>query len=174
MDLLTLVGHKMYAPKGIAALYVRDGTVPEPFVYGGGQERGLRAGTENVALAVALGKIAQLAADDLTAGAHHRIAAALPGRVRFNGPRATRLPNTLNVSIDHIRGHELLDAVPEVAASAGSACRSGEHTASPVLMAMGLPPERTLSTLRLSLGRWSTPEEIETAAHLIGKAAAAR
>ncbi|TJZ57575.1 cysteine desulfurase [Streptomyces piniterrae] len=185
VDLLTLVGHKMYAPKGIAALYVRDGTVLEPFVYGGGQERGLRAGTENVALAVALGKAAQLAADDLAAGTHHRVAAlrddlherlaaALPGRVHLNGPRTTRLPNTLNVSIDHIRGHELLDTVPEVAASTGSACHSGEHTPSPVLTAMGLPPERALSTLRLSLGRWSTPEEIETAAHLIGKAAAAR
>jgi cysteine desulfurase len=184
VDLLTVVGHKMYAPKGIAAVYVRDGTALEPLVYGGGQERGLRGGTENVALAVALGEAAQLAEDDLAAGAHHRIAAlrddlhrrltaALPGRVRLNGPREARLPNTLNVGIDHVRGLDLLDAVPEVAASTGSACHSGEHTPSPVLTAMGQPPKRALSALRLSLGRWSTPQEIETAAHLIGQAAAA-
>ncbi|WP_245996975.1 cysteine desulfurase family protein [Streptomyces armeniacus] len=183
VDLLTVVGHKMYAPKGIAALYVRDGTRLEPLVYGGGQEHGLRAGTENAALAVALGKAAQLAEDDLAAGGNHRIAAlrddlhqrlaaALPGRVRLNGPREARLPNTLNVSIDHCRGHELLHAVPEVAASTGSACHSGEHTPSPVLTAMGLPPERALSALRLSLGRWNTPEEIDTATRLIGRAAA--
>jgi cysteine desulfurase len=113
VDLLTVVGHKMYAPKGTAALYVRDGVQLEPVVYGGGQERGLRAGTENVALAVALGTAAQLAADDLADGAairiaalrddlHRRMSQALPGRVHLNGPVRGRLPNTLNVSIDGV------------------------------------------------------------------------
>src|SRR6266536_6574006 len=109
-DLLTVVGHKMYAPKGIAALYVRAGTALEPVIYGGGQERGLRAGTENVALIAALGAAAELAARDLAAGAearlaglrdglHTRLAAALPGRIQLNGPPERRLPTTLNISI---------------------------------------------------------------------------
>ncbi|NNN32879.1 cysteine desulfurase [Streptomyces sp. S3(2020)] len=183
VDLLTVVGHKMYAPKGIAALYVRRGVALEPLVYGGGQERGLRAGTENVALAVALGKAAELAAGELTDGAPNRVAAlrdglhrrltdALPGRVHLNGPDTGRLPNTLNVSIDGILGHELLAAAPSLAASTGSACHGGTHTPSPVLTAMGLNPDRVLGALRLSLGRWSTPEDIETAATALLKAAA--
>lgn len=184
VDLLTVVGHKMYAPKATAALYVRDGLALEPVVYGGGQERGLRAGTENVALAVALGTAAELAAQELAGGAPVRLAAlrddlhrhlsdALPGRVRLNGPKQGRLPNTLNVSIDGTFGHELLAAAPQIAASTGSACHSGTHSPSPVLTAMGLSPERALGALRLSLGRWSTPADIETAADALIKAAAA-
>ncbi|MFI5613144.1 cysteine desulfurase family protein [Amycolatopsis sp. NPDC051903] len=168
VDLLTVVGHKMYAPRGAAALFVRRGVPLEPVVYGGGQERGLRAGTENVALAVALGKAAQLAKelgaerisalrDDL----HHRLAAVLP--VRVNGP-AERLPNTLNLSIDGVRGHELLAACPEIAASTGSACHSGVHSPSPVLTAMGVPPERALGAIRLSLGRFTTAGDVDVAA----------
>jgi cysteine desulfurase len=175
VDLLTVVGHKMYAPKGTAALYVREGVRLEPVVYGGGQEHGLRAGTENVALAVALGAAAELAAAELRDGTPARLAAlrdglhrsladALPGRVHLNGPVKQRLPNTLNVSIDGIRGHELLTATPQIAASTGSACHSGTHTPSPVLTAQGLPAERALGAVRLSLGRWSTPADIETAA----------
>ncbi|MER6175671.1 cysteine desulfurase family protein [Streptosporangium sp. NPDC001681] len=139
VDLLTVVGHKMYAPKGAAALYVRDGVHLEPVVYGGGQERGLRAGTENVALAVALGTAAQLAADELADGAaaqlaalrddlHERLAAGLPGRVHLNGPDKRRLPNTLNISIDGALGHELLAAAPQIAASTR---RSASGAASP-------------------------------------------
>jgi len=175
VDLLTVVGHKLYAPKGIAALYVRDAVQLEPVVYGGGQERGLRAGTENVALAVALGTAASLAAADLADGAparlaalrddlHHRLCTALPGRVHRNGSAQHCLPNTLNVSIDGIQGHELLAATPQIAASTGSACHSGRHTPSPVLTAMGLDTLRALGALRLSLGRWSTPHDVETAA----------
>jgi len=178
VDLLTAVGHKMYAPKGTAALYVREGVILEPLVYGGGQERGLRAGTENVALAVALGTAAHLATEELADGAHHRIAAlrddlharlgqALPGRVRLNGPTDRRLPNTLNVSIVGVLGHELLAAVPEIAASTGSACHSGDHRPSPVLSAMGLEDERGLSALRLSLGRWTTPGDIDQTVKLL-------
>jgi cysteine desulfurase len=178
VDLLTVVGHKMYAPKGIAALYIRSGIALESLVYGGGQEHGLRAGTENVALAVALGTAAQLAADDLAAGGHHRVrqlrdrlhdrlVRGLPERVLLNGPAAARLPNTLNISIRDITGHSLLAATPGIAASTGSACHSGDHQPSPVLTAMGLDADRGLSALRLSLGRWSTSEDIDRAAELI-------
>lgn len=184
VDLLTVVGHKMYAPKGIAALYVRDRLRLEPVVYGGGQERGLRAGTENVALAVALGAAAQLATHDLADGAPTRIAAlrdqlheslvdALPGRVRLNGPTSLRLPNTLNVSIDGTLGHEILAAASGIAASTGSACHSGTHTSSPVLTAMGLHDTRALAAVRLSLGRWSTLQDIETATEALSKTATA-
>ncbi|WP_030198568.1 cysteine desulfurase family protein [Streptomyces sp. NRRL S-87] len=184
-DLLTVVGHKMYAPKGAAALYVRDGVRLEPVVYGGGQEHGLRAGTENVALAVALGAAAELAAAELADGAaarlaalrddlHRRLTAALPGRVHLNGPEKGRLPNTLNVSIGGVLGHELLAAVLEIVASTGSACHSGAHTPSPVLTAMGLGADRALGAIRLSLGRWTTQTEVETAATLLVAAAAGR
>ncbi|MFC7884767.1 cysteine desulfurase family protein [Streptomyces sp. NPDC057376] len=185
VDLLTIVGHKMYAPKGAAALYVRDGVSLEPVVYGGGQERGLRAGTENVALAVALGTAARLAAEELASGAparvaalrddlHQRLAIGLPGRVHLNGPDKHRLPNTLNVSVDGALGHEVLAAVGEIAASTGSACHSGTHTPSPVLTAMGMQPDRALGALRLSLGRWTTAEQIETAAATLIRAAGAQ
>ncbi|MFF8952571.1 cysteine desulfurase family protein [Streptomyces sp. NPDC014940] len=183
VDLLTVVGHKMYAPKGTAALYVRDGVRLEPIVYGGGQERGLRAGTENVALAVALGAAARLAAAELADGTparvaalrddlHRRLTEGLPGRVHLNGPGRQRLPNTLNVSVDGVLGHELLGAARRIAASTGSACHSGVHTPSPVLTAMGLDPARALGAVRLSLGRWTGPDDIVTAATDLVRAAA--
>jgi cysteine desulfurase len=183
VDLLTVVGHKMYAPKGIGALYVRDGIRLEPLVYGGGQESGLRAGTENAAFAVGLGTAAVLAADALAAGEQDRLRElrdrlheclldALPGRVLLNGPREPRLPNTLNVSVPGIEGHELLAATPRLAASTGSACHSDTYAPSPVLTAMGLPAQRGLSALRLSLGRWSTEDDVTLVAELIAAAAA--
>ena len=182
VDLLTVVGHKMYAPKGVAALYVRDGVTLEPLTYGGGQERGRRAGTENTALAVALGTAARLAVEDLLHGAadrlgklrdalHHGLEEALPGRVHLNGPQAARLPNTLNVSIDGSRGHEILAAAKAIAASTGSACHSGVHTPSPVLTAMGITPERALGAVRLSLGRWSTPADVDVIVRALTNAA---
>ncbi|CCK28676.1 Cysteine desulfurase [Streptomyces davaonensis JCM 4913] len=184
VDLLTVVGHKMYAPKGIAALYIRRGVVLEPLVHGGGQEHGLRAGTENVAFAVALGTAAELAAADLASGGHERSAGlrdrlhdrltdALPGRVHLNGPVKPRLPNTLNISIDGVLGHELLTAAPEIAASTGSACHSGTRTPSPVLRAMGLDDARSMAALRLSIGRWTTPADIDRAANALITAARA-
>lgn len=122
VDLLTVVGHKMYAPKGVGALYVRSGMRLQPTTPGGGQERGLRAGTENVALIAALGSAAQIAGDDLPASSahltdlrdrlHRRLEEVLPGRVQLNGHRTERLPGTLNVSITGINGRELLTAVP--------------------------------------------------------------
>jgi cysteine desulfurase len=183
VDLLTVVGHKMYAPKGTAALYVRDDRVPlEPVVYGGGQERGLRAGTENVALAVALGTAAEFAAVDLAAGLperlitlrddlHQRLTHGLPGRVQLNGPTTRRLPNTLNISIADARGHELLAAATQIAASTGSACHSGDYTPSPVLASMGKDPAHALGAVRLSLGRWTSREDVSTTADALIAAA---
>ncbi|MFE0427016.1 cysteine desulfurase family protein, partial [Streptomyces sp. NPDC058953] len=181
VDLLTLVGHKMYAPKGVAALFVREGVALEPVVHGGAQERGLRAGTENVALAVALGAAADLcareAADGLPARTealrdrlHRRLADALPGRVRLHGP-ARRLPNTLNIAVGGVGGQELLAAAPGIAASTGSACHSGVRTPSPVLTAMGLSAGDALEAVRLSLGRWTTETEVELAAAALVTAA---
>ncbi|MFJ5216702.1 cysteine desulfurase family protein [Streptomyces sp. NPDC088354] len=178
VDLLTLVGHKMYAPKGVAALYVRRGVRLEPLVPGGGQESGRRAGTENVAFAVALGAAAGLAAAELTGGGdrraaalrdrlHDGLAAALPGRVHLNGSARHRLPGTLNVSIDGTAGHDLLAAVPLLAASTGSACHSGARTPSPVLRAMGLDDARALAALRLSVGRWTTRADVDLAVGLL-------
>jgi cysteine desulfurase len=178
VDLLTIAGHKMYAPKGIGALYVRAGVRLEPLVYGGGQERGLRAGTESVALAVALGAAAQLALTELGArGAdrirslrdllHHRLDELLPGRVQLNGHRDRRLPNTVNLSITGVRGDDLLAATPGIAAATGSACHTGTPEPSPVLLAMRHDPGRALSALRLTLGRWTTRDDIEQAAHHI-------
>jgi cysteine desulfurase len=172
VDLLTVVGHKMYAPKGIAALYVRPGVQLEPVIYGGGQEHGLRSGTENVAFAVALGAAADLARADLADSGqrrqaelrdrlHRGLADALPTRVTVNGHPDQRLPNTLNISISGVRGDELLAATPGIAASTGSACHAGTTEPSPVLTAMGLDPDRALAAVRLSTGRWSTHADID-------------
>lgn len=191
VDLLTVVGHKMYAPKGIGALWVRMGVRLEPVAYGGGQERGLRAGTENVALAVALGAAADLVAADLDAGEpdrlralrddlHRRLTHQLPGPgpVVLNGHPTERLPNTANLAIVGISGDELLDAAPHVAASTGSACHAGRAKPSPVLAAMtrGLPPmaggrDRVHSAVRFSLGRWSSSDEVNAAASYLAAAA---
>lgn len=182
VDLLTLVGHKMYAPKGIAPLYLRDGARIESLVGGGGQERGRRAGTENVPYAFALGMAAELAAAELTAGSperltalrdrlHQQLESRLPGRVHLNGDPSRRLPQSLNVSIDGAVGHDLLQACSHVAASTGSACHSEDRTPSPVLTAMGLPAERGLAAVRLSLGRWTTTDDVDAAANAIASAA---
>jgi cysteine desulfurase len=184
VDLLTVVGHKMYAPKGVAALYVRTGVALEPIVYGGGQERGFRAGTENVALAAALGAAADLVRVELAAGGHQQVARlrnrlhdglarALPNRVRLNGHATQRLPNTLNVSISGVRGDDLLAATPGIAASTGSACHAGSTEPSPVLHAMGLDLDRSLAALRLSLGRWSTEQDVDTAIDILAAAVGA-
>lgn len=181
VDLLTIAGHKMYAPKGIGALYVRAGVPLEPLTYGGGQEGGLRAGTENVALAVALGEAARLAAAELASGGpqrlrelrdllHRRLEELLPGLVRLNGHPERRLPGTLNVSITGVRGDQVLAAASAVAAATGSACHAGSPEPSPVLLAMGYDEDRATSALRLTLGRWTTGEEAETAAAEIAAA----
>jgi cysteine desulfurase len=177
VDLLTMVGHKMYAPKGVGALYVRSGTRLQPTILGGGQEHGLHAGTENVALIVALGAASRIAAGalpqsagqltDLRDSLHRRLVDLLPDRVSLNGHPEHRLPGTLNVSIINTRGTDVLGAAPGIAAATGSACHEGVDEPSPVLSAMGQPPERALAALRFSLGRWTTAIEIDEAAQQI-------
>jgi cysteine desulfurase len=175
VDLLTVVGHKMYAPKGIAALYIRDGVKLEPLIGGGAQEGGVRAGTENVALATALGAAADLAAQALDSGETARLTRLrdrlqaelterLPGRVHLHGHPTLRLPNTLNIHIEHVVGRELLDAAHGVAASTGSACHAADDQPSTGLLALGLTPDQAASALRLSLGRWTTPRQVTAAA----------
>lgn len=182
VDLLTIVGHKMYAPKGVAALYVRNGVDPVPLIGGGVQENGRRAGTENVAYAVGLGVAAELARTALKQGETARLSMLrdhllatlqdrLPGRVHLNGAADHRLPNTVNVSIDRAPALGMLAAIPEVAASAGSACHAGRDEPSPVLTAMGIPAARALTALRLSMGRWTTYEEVDRSADALAAAA---
>nr|PZN42696.1 MAG: cysteine desulfurase NifS [Bacillota bacterium] len=180
VDLLTVAGHKLYAPKGIGALYVRRGVVLEPLIHGAGHEGGRRAGTENVPYIVGLGAACALAGEKLGEEADRlrrlrdRLHAALRDRVeglRLNGHPEERLPNTLNVSFPGVAGYDLLAAVPAVAASTGSACHAGVPAPSPVLKAMGLPDEVALGAVRLSLGRWTTEEEVDRAAALLAEAA---
>lgn len=181
VDLLTVVGHKMYAPKGVAALWVRHGVELRPIVGGGGQEAGLRAGTENVPHIVALGHAAHLAGFALADGEEDRLSnvrdqlhsaleARLPGRVTLNGHPTLRLPNTLNVSIDDTRALTLLGQLTGVAASAGSACHAGHDAPSPVLTAMGTTSHRAMGAIRLSLGRWTTTSDIQQATDLLAAA----
>lgn len=180
-DLLTVAGHKLYAPKGVGALYVRSGVQLHPLIHGAAYEGGRRAGTDNVPYAVALGAACALAAEKLAAGEaerlqalrdrlHHRLAERLP--VRLNGHATERLPNTLNISVLGAVGNDLLAAVPEVAASTGSACHAGVSRPSDTLLAMGIEPAAALGALRLSAGRYTTPEEIDYAADRIIEAAA--
>jgi cysteine desulfurase len=169
VDLLSVAAHKFYGPKGVGALYVRAGTPLASFVHGAGHEGGRRAGTESVLLDVGLGAAAELAADlSWTAGARElrdwlwlRLLEQWGDRVELNGHPAARLPNTLNVSFIGGDGRDILAAMPEVAASTGSACHSGTEP-SPVLAAMGVPREVGAGAVRFSLGRMTTRRELET------------
>jgi cysteine desulfurase len=178
VDVLTLAGHKLYAPKGIGALYIRKGTNLDPLIHGASQEQGRRAGTENVPYMVGLGEACELAGHELAEYGtrvsglrdrlHERISEGLGSdRVRLNGHPQRRLPNTLNISIRGIVGEDLLAATSEIAASTGAACHAGSTEPSGVLMAMGLSREWALGALRLTLGRFSTQKEIDTAADSI-------
>ena len=174
VDLLTIVGHKLYAPKGIGALYVRHGTKLDSLVHGAGHEGGRRAGTENVPYMVALGTTCALASERLAAGGAERICAlrdrlharlqdGVPG-LTLNGHPERRLPNTLNVSFPGQDGEELLARTPAIAASTGSACHAGRTEPSGVLTAMGIPRGQALGAVRLSLGHPTTADEIDAAA----------
>lgn len=169
VDLMTLAGHKLYAPKGIGALYVREGTRLEPLVHGAGHEGGRRAGTESALLATALGAACRLAAEEqggdrvkaLRDRFWERLQERFGGSVSLNGHPEHRLPNTLNVSFAGRVGGDILAALDGVAASTGSACHTGRVELSPVLQAMGVAPEIGMGALRFSLGRQTTAEEID-------------
>jgi cysteine desulfurase len=172
VDLLSLSGHKTHGPKGIGALFIRRGTRMQPLLHGGAQERSRRAGTENVAAAVGLARATELSLQD-QAGESKRMAdlrdrleggvmAALPGVLR-NGHPTERLPHTTNLAFAGVEAESLILALDlaGIGASSGAACSSGSLEPSHVLAAMGLPRERVLSSVRFSLGRTTTREEIE-------------
>lgn len=170
VDLLSIAGHKMYAPQGVGALYIRQGVQLEPFMHGSGHESGRRAGTENVLEIVALGAAAELAiarADQsetlrLRDLFWNRLREEFGDRVVLNGHPQQRLPNTLNVSFLGSSGHIILSKLSNLAASTGSACHAGSYDLSPVLVAMGLSEAVAIGAIRFSLGRNSTASEIET------------
>jgi cysteine desulfurase len=179
VDLLSLAGHKLYAPKGVGALYVRRGTPLAPLVLGAGHERGLRPGTENVASIVGLGVACEVAARELFAeGARvsalrdelgAALARAVPGLV-VTGQASPRLPNTLHVRFPKARGSAVLEHAPTIAASTGSACHAGHERASAVLVAMGIDPEDALGSVRLTLGRGTTAADVDEAATALAAA----
>ena len=173
VDLLTVAGHKLYAPKGVGALYVRRGLALAPLIRGAGHEGGRRPGTENVPSIVGLGAACaamqrdfdQVEArmrtlrDDLWA----RLKTAISG-LALNGHPEYRLPNTLNVRFPEVTGDAVLRGAPEIAASTGSACHEGQSSASTVILAMGVSPEEALGSTRLSLGRATTAADVAAAA----------
>ena len=169
VDLLSVAGHKLYAPKGIGALYVKRGIEVEPLIHGAGHERGRRAGTESAMLAAALGTACEIAQPWIGMPGVRRLRdrfweglrQSFGNRVVLNGHLEQRLPNTLNVSfVGHV-GTEILAAMPDVAASTGSACHAGQAALSPVLQAMRVAPEAGMGAIRFSLGRATTDEEID-------------
>jgi cysteine desulfurase len=179
VDLLTVAGHKVQAPKGIGALFVRRGTPLRPFLLGAGHERGLRPGTENVALAAGLGVACDLARRTLGERAEHmraltdrlwgRLVESVPC-VALNGYPAPRLPNTLSVRFPGVSGSALLAAAPEVAASTGSACHAGGERPSAVVLAMGVVPDEALGTVRLTVGPTTSEGEVDRAATALVRA----
>ncbi|MFI5259613.1 MAG: cysteine desulfurase family protein [Candidatus Limnocylindrales bacterium] len=179
VDLLSIAGHKLYAPKGIGALYIRRGVHLEPLIHGAGHESGRRAGTESALLAAALGAACELAADLEPMAETRRLRdvfwellrARLGDRVVLNGHPQERLPNTLNLSVVGQVGADILASLEGVAASTGSACHSGSVDLSPVLQAMGVPPGEGMGALRFSLGRGTTEAEIREVAERLVAAA---
>jgi cysteine desulfurase len=176
LDFLTVAGHKCYAPKGVGALFVRQGANFTPLLHGGGQEGGRRSGTENVPYIVALGEACRLARQrlagdqalfqDLRDRLHRLLKEGYPDLV-LNGHATERLPNTLNVSFPGLSGRAILSGIWEVEASVGAACHGDEEHPSPVLTAMGTSPEVALGAVRLSVGRTTTKAKVEEAARLI-------
>lgn len=179
VDFLSIAGHKLYAPKGVGALYVRRGTPLQAVLLGAGQERQLRPGTENVASIVGLGAAAELAETQLVAERQRQrqlrellwqqLSSAIPGVVRIS-PVDGCLPNTLMVSVPGRIGADLLEAADSVAASTGSACHSGLHTPAQTLIEMGIEHDVALGALRLTLGRYTTDTEVYAAAKALAVA----
>jgi len=177
VDLLSVAGHKLYAPKGVGVLYVRQGIKLEPLLHGAGHEAGRRAGTENVPYLAALGTACAVARQSLPEETRRlqrlrerlweRLRSALGEDVILNGHPERRLPNTLNLNFTRHIGADLLSSVPEVAASTGSACHEGSVRLSPVLEAMQVPPHIGRGAVRLSVGRFTTEEEVDRAAEAL-------
>lgn len=180
VDLLTVAGHKLYAPKGVGALYIRRGTPFAGFMRGAGQEAGQRSGTEDVPQIVGLGAACELARRELPRRAAHlqdmrdrlerNLRRFIPDLL-VHGGSVERLPNTLSAAIPRVQAQRLLPRLQRVATSAGAACYSGKARPSSVLLAMGLAQELALCTLRLTVGRSTSPEEVDAAAEEIGKIA---
>lgn len=179
VDLLSIAGHKLYAPKGVGALYRKREKPLAPFVLGAGHERGLRPGTENVPHLVGLGAACELAARDLETRAarmrelRDRLLSALVAEIPdlvLNGHPEHRLPNTLNVRFPGASGTALLARAPEIAASTGAACHEGHESASSVILAMGVAPEEALGSVRLTLGATTTEADVDEAARALVRA----
>ncbi len=180
-DFMTVVAHKFYGPKGIGVLYIKTGAQVLPLLFGAGHEKGLRPGTENVAGIVGLGKACQIAKRDIKLRVTHTLRlrdlfwdnlhSLIPG-LTLNGHKTKRLPNTVNISIPGISSYELVEKLKDqVAVSTGSACHSGEPSASPVLKSMGLSDEEALSSVRVTVGKDNTEHEITAAAEIIAASA---
>jgi len=176
VDFLSVAGHKLYAPKGVGALYAREGRKLTPLIHGAGQEGGKRAGTENMILVVGLGVASKIAKkrlhDDFQTmkGVRDRLQELLFGgldNLVLNGHPDERLPNTLSVSVPGVDGAKILERCPNLMASTGAACHDRSVELSHVLSAMGVPPEVGMGTLRLSVGRRNTMDQIEEAAGMI-------
>jgi cysteine desulfurase len=176
VDFLSVAGHKLYGPKGVGALFMKQGKDLTPLIHGGGQERGKRSGTENTILAVGLGAACRVAGNRIEEDKAHMKALrdrfqtllfeGIDGLV-LNGHPVERLPNTLNVSVPGIEGAKILEGLPRIIASTGAACHDRTVKLSHVLSAMGVPPEIGMGALRFSVGRSNSMGEIEAAAGMI-------
>jgi cysteine desulfurase len=176
VDLLSVAGHKFYAPKGIGALYIRRGVQLKKWLHGASHERNLRPGTENTPAIVGLGTAARLAAQqlpDISARLsqkrdyfHQLLKSAIPD-VLTNGHLPDCLPNTLSIAFPNFSGNAILDLAPDIAASTGSACHAGEVQLSPVIQAMQLPPQYQSGVVRFSIGNKTTEAELQSAADAI-------
>jgi cysteine desulfurase len=177
VDLLTISGHKLHGPKGVGALYIRQGVTLEPILHGDGREAGLRAGMENVAGIVGLGRAASLAARSLDQAAERltslrdllwqQLLAGIGPDLVMHAALAERVPHLLSVSFPGVAAHELLARVPEICAATGSSAQGETEAISPTLAALGTSAERARGTVRLSVGWYTSQDEVERAASLL-------
>lgn len=176
VDLLTVAGHKFYGPKGVGAIFIKEGTKIDSFVHGASHEFGKRAGTESVANIVALGEASNIAKTEMADYSKHILALReklyqgildITSNVKLNGHPEKRLPSTLSISFFDFNGRELLAKLPEIASSTGSACHEGVDRASDVLNAMGVDHKTAIGTIRFSLGKFNTEEEVNLVLNML-------